>query len=138
MIFKESLRLIPPVPSMPRRALRDFTFMNHVIPAGSRVGINPMVTHRLPDIWPDPERFDPTRFTPENSRGRHKYAWVPFGGGPHMCLGMHFAYMQVKAFFYALLADHRITHAPEASGDFIMFPIPKPRDGLPVRVEALG
>lgn len=137
MVFKESLRLIPPVPSMPRRALRDFTFMNHVIPAGSRVGINPMLTHRLPDLWPDPERFDPERFTPENSRGRHRYAWVPFGGGPHMCLGMHFAYMQVKAFFYALLAEHRIVHAPEYRGDFIMFPIPKPRDGLPVRVERL-
>ncbi|KPF78565.1 cytochrome [alpha proteobacterium AAP81b] len=135
MIFKESLRLIPPVPSMPRRALRDFVFMNHAIPAGTRIGINPMLTHRLPDIWPDPERFDPTRFTADNIRTRHKYAWVPFGGGPHMCLGLHFAYMQVKAFFYTLLADHRIVHDPAYRQEFSMFPIPKPRDGLPLRVE---
>ncbi|MEY2884347.1 MAG: hypothetical protein RL490_2071 [Pseudomonadota bacterium] len=137
LVFKESLRLIPPVPSMPRRALREFTFMNHVIPAGAHVGINPMITHRLADVWPEPEKFDPTRFTAENSKGRHKYAWVPFGGGGHMCLGLHFAYMQVKSFFWHLLADNRIVPAPEYKGQFIMFPIPKPRDGLPLRIEAL-
>ncbi len=138
MVFKESLRLIPPVPSMPRRALREFTFMNHVIPAGSHVGINTMITHRLPDVWPDPERFDPLRFTPENSKGRHKYAWVPFGGGQHMCLGLHFAYMQTKALLFALLADHRIVLADGYEGDFQMFPIPRPKDGLPVRIERIA
>jgi cytochrome P450 len=140
MVFKEALRLVSPVPSMPRRALKEFVFQNHVIPAGAHVGINQMMTHRLPDHWPDPERFDPTRFTPENSRGRHKYAWVPFGGGAHMCLGLHFAYMQVKQFFFALLETHRIVPATDFKGveqDFRMFPIPKPKNGLPVRIEAL-
>ena len=96
-----------------------------------------MVSHRLPDIWPEPERFDPSRFSAENSRGRHKYAWVPFGGGGHMCLGLHFAYMQVKAFFFALLADNRIELAPGYKGEFALFPIPKPKDGLPLRIEKL-
>jgi cytochrome P450 len=137
LVFKESLRLIPPVPSMPRRALKDFVFMNHRIPAGSHVGINPMVTHRLPDVWPEPEKFDPLRFTSENSKGRHKYAWVPFGGGQHMCLGLHFAYMQVKSFFFHLLDENRIVHGADYKGEFIMFPIPKPRDGLPLRIEKL-
>nr|WP_310525440.1 cytochrome P450 [Polymorphobacter sp.] len=137
LVFKESLRLIPPVPSMPRRALRDFVFMNHRIPAGAHVGINPMMTHRLPDVWPEPEKFDPTRFTAENSKGRHKYAWVPFGGGGHMCLGLHFAYMQVKSFFFHLLAENRIVLSDTYKGEFIMFPIPKPRDGLPLRIEKL-
>lgn len=137
LVFKESLRLIPPVPSMPRRALKDFVFMNHRIPAGSHVGINPMVTHRLPDVWPEPEKFDPLRFTPENSKGRHKYAWVPFGGGQHMCLGLHFAYMQVKSFFFHLLDENRIVHGADYKGEFIMFPIPKPKDGLPLRIEKL-
>lgn len=132
-VFKESLRLIPPVPSMPRRAIKDFVFMNHHIPAGSHIGINPMVTHRLPDVWPEPETFDPDRFTLENSKGRHKYAWVPFGGGAHMCLGLHFAYMQVKSFFFTTLPGHRIELGEGASGEFQMFPIPRPKDGLPVR-----
>jgi cytochrome P450 len=140
MVFKEALRLIPPVPSMPRRALKQFTFQNHVVPAGAHVGINQMMTHRLAEHWPDPERFDPNRFTPENSKGRHKYAWVPFGGGAHMCLGLHFAYMQVKMFFFALLESHRIvpeTAPGDVESDFTMFPIPKPKNGLPVRIEAL-
>jgi cytochrome P450 len=137
LVFKESLRLIPPVPSMPRRALKDFVFMNHRIPAGAHVGINPMITHRLPDVWPEPEKFDPTRFTVENSKGRHKYAWVPFGGGQHMCLGLHFAYMQVKSFFFHLLDENKIVLAPEYKGEFSMFPIPKPKDGLPLRIEKL-
>jgi cytochrome P450 len=137
MVFKESLRLIPPVPSMPRRALKEFVFMNHRIPAGAHVGINQMVSHRLPDIWPDPERFDPLRFTAENSKGRHKYAWVPFGGGGHMCLGLHFAYMQVKSFFFHLLAENRIVLSDNYRQEFTMFPIPKPKDGLPLRIERL-
>ena len=140
MVFKEALRLVSPVPSMPRRALKSFVFQNHVIPAGTQVGVSPMMTHRMAEHWPDPERFDPTRFTPENSRGRHKYAWVPFGGGPHMCLGLHFAYMQVKQFFFALLEHHRVvSDAPlgDIERDFQMFPIPKPKGGLPVRIEPL-
>ena len=139
-VFKEALRLIPPVPSMPRRALREFTFQNHVIPAGTHIGVNQMISHRMPEHWPDPESFDPTRFSAENSRGRHKYAWVPFGGGAHMCLGQHFAYMQVKMFFFALLEGHRVVaDKPLGSveSDFTMFPIPKPKDGLPVRIEAI-
>lgn len=138
MVFKEALRLIPPVPSMPRRALRQFTFQNHVIPAGAHVGVNQMMTHRIPEYWPDPEHFDPLRFTPENSRGRHKYAWVPFGGGAHMCLGQHFASMQVKMFLFALFEQHRVrSPGPlgDVESDFRMFPIPKPRNGLPIVIE---
>ena len=98
MAFKEALRLKPPVPSMPRRAIRDFTFKGYAIPAGTMVGINPLFTHHMPEIWPEPEKFDPLRFTDEAQRNRHRFAWVPFGGGAHMCLGLHFAYMQAKCF----------------------------------------
>lgn len=137
MAFKEALRLIPPVPSMPRRAVKPFVFMNHAIPAGAHIGVSPMLTHRLPDVWPDPEKFDPLRFSAENSKGRHKYAWVPFGGGAHMCLGLHFAYMQTKAFFFHLLGEHRVVLRDGYDCDFQMFPIPRPKDGLPVRIERL-
>src|ERR1700742_2863448 len=98
MAFKEALRLKPPVPSMPRRAVRDFTFKGYALPAGILVGINPLFTHHMPEIWPEPDTFDPMRFTKEAERVRHRYAWVPFGGGAHMCLGLHFAYMQAKTF----------------------------------------
>jgi cytochrome P450 len=97
-----------------------------------------MMTHRIPEYWPDPEHFDPLRFTPENSRGRHKYAWVPFGGGAHMCLGQHFAYMQVKMFLFALFEGHRVRSTGplgDVERDFRMFPIPKPKNGLPIVIE---
>jgi cytochrome P450 len=136
--FKEAMRLNAPVPAIPRRALRDFTLGNMTVPAGTQVGVNPMMTHRLPEIWPEPEKFDPARFSPENSKGRHKYAWVPFGGGAHMCLGLHFAYMQAKAFFFELLDRREIVIDPAYECDFQMFPMPRPRrDGLPIGLRRL-
>jgi cytochrome P450 len=132
MAFKEALRLIPPVPAIPRRAVKDFEFKGYRVPAGAGVGVNPLYTHHMPEHWPDPERFDPLRFTTQLSANRHKYAWVPFGGGAHMCLGLHFAYMQAKAFFFALLSTRRIVVPEGYRAGFHMVPIPRPKDGLPV------
>lgn len=136
LVFKEALRLYPPVPSLPRRALAPFSFGGYDMPAGTHVGINPMLTHRLAEHWADPDRFLPERHTPEASRGRHRYAWVPFGGGAHMCLGLHFAMMQAKCFLFHLLRVARIEPVPGAGRDWQLFPMPKPRDGLPVRLAA--
>lgn len=130
--FKEALRLMPPVPSIPRRAMRDFTFGDYDIPAGTHVGVNPGYTHLMPEHWPDPERFDPLRFSPEQAKGRHRFAWVPFGGGAHMCIGLHFATMQIRILVAHLLSRYRIDLAPRAGADWQIFPIPRPRDGLPV------
>lgn len=137
MAFKEALRMIPPVPAIPRRALKDFEFGGYRIPAGSSVGVNPSYTHMMAEYWPDPDRFDPLRFTPDAVRGRHKYAWVPFGGGAHMCLGLHFAYMQAKIFFHHVLTTHRIVIADGYRPDWQMWPIPRPKDGLTVTFEPL-
>jgi cytochrome P450 len=132
MAFKEALRLKPPVPSMPRRAVRDFTFKGYAIPAGTMIGVNPLFTHHMPEIWPDPETFDPMRFTEQAQRTRHRFAWVPFGGGAHMCLGLHFAYMQAKCFARHFLQNLSVSLEPGYTPDWQMWPIPKPRDGLRV------
>ena len=137
MAFKEAMRLNPPVPGIPRRAVRGFHFGGYDIPAGTPVSINPLFTHRMPEIWPDPLRFDPMRFTEEATRSRHKYAWVPYSGGAHMCLGLHFAYMQVKCFVYHLLTTTKVSVAPGYTPKWQMWPIPKPRDGLPVWLERI-
>ena len=135
--FKEAMRLMPPVPSIPRRAVKAFSFGGYDLPAGTFVGINTAFTQKMASIWPDPENFDPLRFTPEAVKARHKYAFVPFGGGAHMCLGLHFATMQIKILMWHLLKDGRI-ELPAGSGDkWQAWPIPKPRDGLPVRLGAL-
>jgi cytochrome P450 len=132
MAFKEALRLMPPVPSIPRRALREFEFKGFRIPANTGVTVSPIFTHYMPQLWADPERYDPMRFTAEETRGRHKFAFVPFGGGAHMCLGLHFAYMQAKCFTWHFLNNFRVTVAPGYRANWRMLPIPYPRDGLPV------
>jgi len=138
MAFKEAMRLKPPVPSIPRRAIRDFTFMGYAIPAGTLLGVNPVFTHHMPDIWPDPDKFDPMRFTDEAQRNRHRFAWVPFGGGAHMCLGLHFAYMQAKCFARHFLQNLEVSLEPGYTPEWQMWPIPKPRDGLRVTLKAVG
>ncbi len=138
MAFKEAMRMKPPVPSIPRRATRDFSFGGYAIPAGTLIAVNPLFTHHMPQIWPDPESFDPMRFTDEAQRARHRFAFVPFGGGAHMCLGLHFAYMQAKCFARHFLQNLSVAPAPGATPDWQMWPIPKPRDGLRVVLKPAG
>ncbi len=135
MAFKEALRLIPPVPSIPRRAMRDFSFRGYDIPAGTLCGSNPLYTHHMAEHWPEPERFDPMRFTDEAQRGRHRFAWVPYGGGAHMCLGLHFAYMQAKCFTRHLLQNVEVSLPHGYKPDWQMWPIPKPKDGLRIAIK---
>jgi cytochrome P450 len=138
MTFKEALRLKPPVPSIPRRAVRDFSFKGYAIPAGTMVGVNPLFSHHMPEIWPDPETFNPMRFTDEAQHARHRFAWVPFGGGAHMCLGLHFAYMQAKCFARHFLQNLSVSLEPGYTPDWQMWPIPKPRDGLRVTLKPVA
>jgi cytochrome P450 len=137
MAFKEAMRMKPPVPSIPRRATRDFSFKDYAIPAGTMVSVNPLFSHHMPEIWPDPDKFDPMRFTDEAQRGRHRFAWVPFGGGAHMCLGLHFAYMQAKCFARHFLQNLTVSLEPGYTPNWQMWPIPKPRDGLRVTLKAV-
>ena len=138
MAFKEALRLIAPVPSIPRRALRSFEHGGYTIPAGARVGINPHLVHHMEEHWDDPEAFDPLRFTPDKVKARHKYAWVPFGGGAHMCLGLHFAYMQIKILMAHLLTRYRIEAEDGYDPTWQAWPIPQPKDGLKIRLSPLN
>jgi cytochrome P450 len=138
MAYKESLRLIPPAPAVSRCAMRDTEFAGYRLPAGSRVNVNILFTHHMPELWPEPEKFDPYRFSEEASRARHKFAFVPFGGGAHMCLGLHFAYMQAKCFAYHFLSTTNVSVAPGYKPDWKFWPIPQPRDGLRVRLTPLA
>jgi cytochrome P450 len=137
MAFKEAMRMAPAVPSLPRRAMREFEFKGYRFPAGAGVNVNPLYTHYMDDIWPEPDRYDPTRFELEASRGRHKFAYVPFGGGAHMCLGLNFAYMQAKCFAWHFLNNARVSIAPDYAPRWNMWPIPFPRDGLLVTLSPL-
>jgi cytochrome P450 len=136
--FKEALRMNPPVPSIPRKAIRDFQFGGYTIPAGSTVNISPGYTHKMPELWENPQNFEPDRFSEQRAEDRkHKFAWVPFGGGAHMCIGLHFAYMQTKVFMYQLLLNYKFHLDDGYEADFQIMPIPKPKDGLPIHLRPL-
>jgi cytochrome P450 len=138
MAFEEALRIIPPVPAVPRRALRDFEFGGHHIPAGTSIGINPLFTHHMPSLWPDPDRFDPDRFGEAARAGRRRGAYVPFGGGAHMCLGLNFAVMQAKCFARHLLQNLSVGMAPGYVAAWRMWPIPQPKDGMRLQLARIG
>lgn len=134
-VFRESLRLLPPVPFIPRRAVRDFSFGGIDMPAGTSVSAMPGMVMMSPDHWTDPDSFDPDRFSPNRAEDQtHRYAWAPFGGGAHKCIGLHFATMQVKIFAALLLRRFRVELVDEAPISWQRVPIPHPKGGLPVRL----
>jgi len=108
---KEAMRLNAAAPVLWRRSVRPFAFGGHAFPAGTITGVNPMLTHLLPEIWDEPELYDPLRFSPQRSLGRHRFAFVPFGGGAHGCLGANFAYLQIRALLRRLLDRHELVLA---------------------------
>lgn len=131
-VFREALRLVPPVPFIPRKATQDFEWMGYDIPAGTSLSLNPGVTMLSPELYTNPTEFDPDRFAAPRFEDRvHRFAWTPFGGGAHKCLGMHFAAMQVKLFTATLLRRYRVSLAGGAP-QWQRMPIPKPKGGLPV------
>ena len=138
-VLKEALRLYQPLPTIVRRALVDVEIHGIKIPAGAAVSVFPIMVHRSPQWWTEPDRFDPERFSPERAEHRkHPFAWAPFGGGAHMCLGLHFAEMQVKAVLQAMLRK-TAWHVPQGyEAEYAYAPIAKPRDGLPIGLSAPG
>lgn len=136
--FKEALRLNPPVPAMPRRTVREVEFGGHRFPKDTIVSISTVGTHRSEKLWPNPKAFDPMRFSPEGGvKERHKFAWIPFGGGAHMCIGLHFAYMQAKVIMAHLLPHYDIELPQGYSTKFQILPLIKPVDGLPITLRAI-
>jgi sterol 14alpha-demethylase len=100
----EAERMYPPLIMLMRAILRDFEYNGRVSKAGGLAMVAPSVSHRLPEVWKDPDRYDPDRFGP--GREEHKqanYTLIGFGGGKHRCIGMAFAYQQVKAIWSVLL-----------------------------------
>jgi len=98
--IREILRVHPPLNALCRRVMQDFHFRDYRIETGKNVMLAPYVSHRLPEYFPDPERFDPHRPEPENV-----FAYIPFGGGQRKCVGNAFAILQVKTIFSTLLRN---------------------------------
>jgi len=136
LVMKEALRLCAPVPSIPRRTVKDVVYKDNLIPAGTLITISPFFTHYMPEYWKEPRKFDPGRFSDERREDKvHPYAWVPFGGGAHMCIGLHFAEVQVKAILHQVLLRFKWSVDPDYKMPIDMTSLPVPADKLPVKLE---
>lgn len=137
-VMKESMRLISPVHGIPRKTVKEVEFMGKRIPADTYVIISPMATHHMANWWLSPEKFDPDRFSKERQEHKkHPYLFVPFGGGAHMCIGLHFAEMQVKAIMHQVVRRYRWSVPADYRMPINFTTLPSPKDGLPVNLQPL-
>ena len=108
MLIDETLRKYPPAYIGPRRSIEPFEFQGVPVPGGAHIHYCSWASHHLPDVWPDPDRFDPHRFTAERRAQLEKGAYVPFGGGSRTCIGMRFGEAEIAIITRAVLSRFRL------------------------------
>ena len=134
-VVRESMRLYPPAWVLSRRPVEDVKIGEYVVPAGSNVIVSPWVTHRDARFFPNPEAFEPDRWSPETEQTLPKFAYFPFGGGPRSCIGNNFALMEAaillasvaQRFEISLVAGHKVEPMPSITL--------RPANGVYVRLQ---
>ncbi|MGD9620307.1 MAG: cytochrome P450 [Mycolicibacterium sp.] len=138
-VMNESLRLDTPLLVHFRRTVRDTELLGHYLPAGTDVACWPSANHRLPELWTSPQRFDPNRFAqPRAEHTRHRYAFAPFGGGAHKCIGMALGQLEVKIVMHHMLRRFRLElpyPSYRARWDYSSL---VPSDGMPIVLRPLN
>ncbi len=139
LVINESLRLVTPLPFNVRRTVRDTELLGYYLPAGTNINLWPALNHRLPELWTDPEKFDPDRFAePRAEHKRHRYAFAPFGGGAHKCIGMVFGQLEIKTIMHRLLRRYRLEPPhPDYRPRYDYAGMPVPIDGMPIVLRPL-
>lgn len=134
-VIKEAMRFYTVVPSIGREAISEDEVQGVRIRKKAVVVINIWWTHRRPDLWEDPELFKPERFSEENSVGRHRFAYIPFGGGPRICIGATFALLEAHLILATIAQKWRLRsaegHDPHPIGQIVL----QPEGGLPMMLE---
>jgi retinoid hydroxylase len=129
-VIKETLRLHPASSVLVRGVHEPFTFAGHTIPAGWIVVLPLAYTHRMAEYFDEPERFDPERFlAPREEDRRTPYAWMGFGGGAHLCVGMGVGQIEIKTVFARLLRQFDFTLVPGQDTSTVFVPVNRPRGG---------
>jgi cytochrome P450 len=136
MVIEESMRLYPPAHTFGRQPIAADEILGHRIPAGAEVLIMPWLIHRKPSLWENPDRFDPERFVPERSASRQRFAYIPFGAGPRICIGAGFAMTEAVLILATIAQRYRLRlkpgHPVEPQGLITL----RPRYGLRMMLEA--
>ncbi|MCU0513718.1 MAG: cytochrome P450 [Anaerolineae bacterium] len=136
MVLEETLRLYPPVPLLARDAAQDDTLAGYPIKAGTLVVTPLFLTQRHPDYWERPEAFYPEHFTPEQVEQRPRYAYLPFGAGQRVCLGIHFARMEAAILLAHLAQHYRLRLAQPFDGRTQFVGVIRPAGPILMQVEA--
>jgi len=135
MVIEESMRLFPPAHIIGRQPVGDDEVLGQRIPAGSTVLILPWLLHRKPALWGNPDCFDPERFAPERAALRPRYAYIPFGAGPRICIGAAFAMAEAMVILATIAQRYRLRVKPgfpvEPQGLITL----RPRYGLRMSLE---
>jgi cytochrome P450 len=137
-VLNETLRLYPPAPVVARQAVRDVELGPVQVKAGEVVTCFFYVLHRSELLWDQPAAFDPDRFAPERSEGRHRFSFIPFGGGPRVCIGARFAMNEAKTLLATFMRSFEVSPASNAP------PLPKvritlqPENGVILRLTPRG
>jgi cytochrome P450 len=132
-VLQEAMRLYPPAPLIARSAARDLRLGGIAVARGTPVYVPVYAVHRHRTLWPDPDRFDPRRFRPEAVEARHRYAYLPFGAGPRICIGMAFALAEAAAVLATLLRSVRLALPPGGHAPGLRLRITlRPAAGMPM------
>ncbi len=135
MVVEEAMRLYPPAHAIARMAIGEDRIGGVRIPPRASISISIYVTHRNPNLWPDPERFDPERFAPAAVAQRHRFAYLPFGGGPRICIGNGFAIAEAQVILAAIAQRYRVRLAPGHTVEPIGLVTLRPKTGIWVTLE---
>jgi cytochrome P450 len=132
MVQDETLRMYPPAWIGARKSVQAYEFAGLSVPARAYVNYSSWVSHHLPEVFPEPFEFRPERFTPEAKAALPKGAYVPFGAGSRICIGMRFGQLEVKAIACALLQRFEFTLEPGYELRIRQMPTIGPKHGLPL------
>lgn len=136
MVIEEAMRLYPPAPGISnRRAQGEDVLCGHQIKPQANILIAPWILHRHKTLWSDPTRFDPERFSPERSAGRHRFAYLPFGGGPRICIGAALAMTEASLILATIAQRYRVRLAPGEKIELRNRITLRPKDGLKMVLE---
>ena len=138
LIFKESMRLVAPVPALVRRATEDTELAGRFVPRDTIVVVSPGAVHVLPDRWTNPDDFDPERHAePRREDKGHRFQSIPFGGGAHKCIGMAFGTAEVKSLMHRILLEFRLEVPPAYEVEWDHTSLVVPTDGMPVTLRRI-
>jgi cytochrome P450 len=136
MIIEEAMRLYPPAYAMARFGHEADVIGGYDVPANAIITLSPYLTHRHPDFWEEPLRFDPERFTPERVAERPRYAYLPFGGGPRQCIGNSFAMTEAVLLLATIARRFQAKLQPGHQVDIEPLITLRPKGGLPMILRA--